>query len=475
MRPHGFAPWICVGMLCAPRRGLPRACLVVLLAYSASASIYQGGAAAEGPRPRIVLHAARETERDDIPRNDLRLLGRGLDIEKMLYGWRNYATGLSVVTNDLSSGGLAGIDGGFQDPSRRGAYGNADQVGIYTQISAAPPLIVAATVDAGHIYFTRPLTPSQVGVLRPKMQVHTNQWPYWISIITGVSTDGRSATIDRWVRQGDAANITLGSNPAFAPYVDRAGALVQPKVTINPVNGLFGQNTLVTAIPYNYSDPSRAIGYELGCVNELQTFLRDVNPEYNAGSCWGFESQATVGKGSVAFLTQGRWDTGFAAFSGELTGFLASPNVLRTTAPTQAFLSYLDVAAPLLTASPLVATPAGDTFPYGTTVEVRSDGLLRLGAQGSKPTLPRIELYSAGGPAPAATITAKNGTVALPLSGDLTLASKTVAVDAMLVLRPFTPTSARSPCPRGATADDADYHYVCVEDDHWRRVRLSDF
>lgn len=37
------------------------------------------------------------------------------------------------------------------------------------------------------------------------------------------------------------------------------------------------------------------------------------------------------------------------------------------------------------------------------------------------------------------------------------------------------PSSSKMPCRPGEFEDDADYHYVCVSSDKWKRVRLSDF
>lgn len=39
----------------------------------------------------------------------------------------------------------------------------------------------------------------------------------------------------------------------------------------------------------------------------------------------------------------------------------------------------------------------------------------------------------------------------------------------------FTPSSSSASCSSGQFADDANYHYVCVSDNKWKRVALSDF
>lgn len=38
-----------------------------------------------------------------------------------------------------------------------------------------------------------------------------------------------------------------------------------------------------------------------------------------------------------------------------------------------------------------------------------------------------------------------------------------------------TPSSSSAPCSEGEFADDANYHYVCVSANKWKRVALSDF
>lgn len=38
-----------------------------------------------------------------------------------------------------------------------------------------------------------------------------------------------------------------------------------------------------------------------------------------------------------------------------------------------------------------------------------------------------------------------------------------------------TPSSGRAPCQSGEFANDQNYHYVCVAQNHWKRAPLSDF
>ncbi|MCT6842817.1 MAG: hypothetical protein M3Z93_06805, partial [Commensalibacter sp.] len=38
-----------------------------------------------------------------------------------------------------------------------------------------------------------------------------------------------------------------------------------------------------------------------------------------------------------------------------------------------------------------------------------------------------------------------------------------------------TPSSSSAPCASGEFADDANYHYVCVAPNKWKRVALSNF
>ena len=38
-----------------------------------------------------------------------------------------------------------------------------------------------------------------------------------------------------------------------------------------------------------------------------------------------------------------------------------------------------------------------------------------------------------------------------------------------------TPSSSTATCTQGQFSDDANYHYVCVSTNKWRRVALGDF
>ncbi len=69
----------------------------------------------------------------------------------------------------------------------------------------------------------------------------------------------------------------------------------------------------------------------------------------------------------------------------------------------------------------------------------------------------------------ALTYTVK-GTVALSIA-DSGLASFSGQIQAPLV----TPKSSSSPCVAGTHVADANYDYVCVATNKWKRAALSDF
>ena len=50
-----------------------------------------------------------------------------------------------------------------------------------------------------------------------------------------------------------------------------------------------------------------------------------------------------------------------------------------------------------------------------------------------------------------------------------------VSVDGMFTETLHTPASSSAPCTAGQFADDANFHYVCVAKDRWKRVALSEF
>jgi hypothetical protein len=384
------------------------------------------------------------------------------------YGYGNQAQSLGIYTNQSPSSVEDGCAlGGFgRHIESRSYVASTDQVGTCRKFSMFLPVAVlhyaskggsdlsfaddgntgipqekfaafgaAPTAEFSHrkavatiIALSKPLSVHQLSRLRRNMFVQTSTG--WSAVLTSWDPKGRWVAIDAW------CNIIVGpSTVAYVGYDPRAlnvdpegGKVGSLTLTIGANNNGYGGNSIVE-MPKDvyclFGVSCQVEGDEITLLNNGRPFVRNEfrwfgDSPRNIGVLVG--SQGPYGNSAGYAVAGGRWDKGFVASEGQYAGFLVAP--FGDYGMGDGFMSQ---------------QTHGNAFSIrnsgGYVYTVDSDGnLVTRGSVTSSGPLVRGRMYQ----------------------------------EALL-----TPPSSSAPCDAGQFTDDANYHYVCVSRNRWKRASLQ--
>ncbi|CAP55550.1 conserved hypothetical protein [Gluconacetobacter diazotrophicus PA1 5] len=376
------------------------------------------------------------------------------------YGYGNQAQSLGIYTNQSPSSVEEGCAlGGFgRHMESRSYVASTDQVGLCQKFTMALPVAVLRYASNGPsdisfandentkvsqekfssfgsvpvaglmpgravatvITMANPLSGEQVARLRRNMFVQTSTG--WSAFVTSWDPDGRWVAVDAWCNIV-VAPLTVsyvGYDPRalnIDPDGRRVGSLT---LTIGANNSGYGANSIVEmprSVYCLFGVSCQVEGSEMTLINNGRPFSRDEfkwfsDSPRNVGMLVG--AQGPYGNSVGYAVAGGRWDKGFIASEGQYAGFLVAP--------------------------------FGD---YGM-----GDGFMSQQIQGN-----------------AFSVRHRGGYVyRVDSDGNIVTKASVQASGYREILT--TPASSSAPCIPGQFTDDANYHYVCVARNVWKRVML---
>lgn len=423
------------------------------------------------------------------------------------YGNYNNGCALCLIAtggSQTDSSGRAAISGSDWRSGVSANAGMGDLVGLYEHLDNAPARLVltAAAFTATSVTLPQPLTPEQINQLRQGMYIFTNVIDPTVQD-TGTPA-GKIATprfYGAYVTSWSGATITvngwsvLGQATPSTPVVPDIKHLDNsiysnrsvPTIWLGSPAKIFAHNSFMQYVEQaSGQETSLARNFE----GEESDFVVQATKPHSVGYAGYVISPQSTGAlndgsefttDSAGYVLAGNLPLGFVFWNGCNTRPIVGSSVY-----VGSWCSKLDASSAAGTSFTMAENDAvANGYTFRQVLRLQQD------AAGGNPNM-YLGPVATPGTAPSPTNADDlwygqlngyiNGAIKYGLS-DSSISLCGTGVNCGLtvsgggaVIEPLsTPASSSAPCTPGQFEDDADYHYVCVAQNIWKRAALSSF